>query len=876
VVASPEVESGPALARARWHTQDSGAAFDRKKADSLADDARAFIALQSLCVAAGLGADGNPDGALVWGGPGFVETPDARTCRLRVDRHATAGLLGGLANGRAAWALFFISHPTRERLCVHGAARVVADDGATVLVELVVERSFFHCPKYIATRVAGLSMPSTTQAEHGGWDVAALQGGDSSALSEPARAFLAERDLAFLCTVDGRGQCGVNHRGGAPGYLATRPPSAEAPGGLLFLPDYPGNGAFEAIGNILESGRAMLIVPDYSAQLALLVAGRADVLELAEAPDELRSATGAERLVRIAVERVTAQAADWSASLAYERGRAASARPVHIVAAPAAPAAAAAARVADGVLRVHAETRSGLAEVTFRDGPTVLAKPGDNVLAIALANQVPIEYGCRLGLCGADPVRLLAGEANVSPPPAAERTTLQRLGLPPGCRMACTARVHGPVTVATRLDAAPDEAPAAPSAPPALTFAIRADVRRLVIVGTGIAGVSAAAELRELHPDAEITLLGDEPYDFYNRMLIDRLVAESTSISQLYLMPRDWTTGRRIRFLRGVAATSIDPTRRLVSTDAGETIAYDRLILATGADAFVPDLEGFGMPGTFVLRTIDDAVQLQQYVRRQRCRSAAVIGGGPLGLEAAHSLASLGVRVTVLDRGEWPLARQLDRTAGALLAQLMRDLGVRVLPRAQARRLLGSDRLQAIELDGGEVLNADVCLVATGIKPRTALAAAAGLATSRGILVDDRMQSSNPAIFAAGDVAEVGGQIFGLWPAGVAQAHTAIVNALGGDLKYTASPPPTRLKVSGIDLLAVGTTTAHGEGGQEIRAADDHPREYRKLVLQAGRLVGAMMLGHPELFDQVTDAVAAHRAVAEHVTALCAGDWSML
>jgi NAD(P)H-nitrite reductase large subunit len=102
------------------------------------------------------------------------------------------------------------------------------------------------------------------------------------------------------------------------------------------------------------------------------------------------------------------------------------------------------------------------------------------------------------------------------------------------------------------------------------------------------------------------------------------------------------------------------------------------------------------------------------------------------------------------------------------------------------------------------------------------------------------------------------------------------VNALGGDLRYTASPPPTRLKVIGIDLLAVGTTTAHGEGGREIRAADDHPREYRKLVLQDGQLVGAIMIGHPELFDQVTDAVAARRAVAEHRTALRAGDWSML
>jgi NAD(P)H-nitrite reductase large subunit len=189
---------------------------------------------------------------------------------------------------------------------------------------------------------------------------------------------------------------------------------------------------------------------------------------------------------------------------------------------------------------------------------------------------------------------------------------------------------------------------------PAPGFAISEDVRRVVVIGAGAAGVNAAVEVRKLHPEGEVTLIGDEPYDFYNRMAIGKLVSEATAIDKLYLMPRDWAAARRIRYLRGVSSTAIDRTKREVRTDEGESIPYDRLLLATGAQSFVPEIEGFGLEGTFVLRTIEDAVQVQQYIRRQRCRRALIIGGGLLGLEAAHSITELGAYAFVLDRNEWP------------------------------------------------------------------------------------------------------------------------------------------------------------------------------------------------------------------------------
>ena len=534
-------------------------------------------------------------------------------------------------------------------------------------------------------------------------------------------------------------------------------------------------------------------------------------------------------------------------------------------------------RVAESVLRIQAEARAEKAEVVFAPGPTVLAKLGESLLRVAQANQVPIESGCRMGICGADPVRVLRGGENLSPPSRAELATLQRFGLPAGCRMACAARVRGPVMVAPTVERETTREPGfSPAGPATVALSIPPDVHRVVVIGNGIAGVTAAVELRELHPDADITILAAEPYDFYNRMTINELVTESTAIKQLYLMPDNWAESRRIRYVRGVAASSINPAAREVITGDGEVLRYDRLILATGARAFVPPIERFGIGGSFVLRTIDDAVQIQQYIRRRRCRTAVIVGGGLLGLETGYSITQMGVRVFVLDLAPWPLSRQLDQPGGSLLWQMMSDLGIKILPQMQARRLVGSESVEGVELSNGQGLKADLCLAAAGIRPDTALAESAGLTVNRGVVVNDRMMTSDPCIFAAGDVVECDGQVYGLWSAGVEQAHAAVVNLLGGDYRYRATAPPAKLKVAGIDLLSVGAVNPAGEDGLEIRVDDGNARQYRKLVIDAGKVRGAVLVGHPDLFDLVADAVKVDLDVSLAMPALAQGDWSVL
>jgi hypothetical protein len=323
---------GQHLARTRWGTHESGAAFDQKKTPYLMEHAQEFIAQQAMCVIAGLTPHNELDGVLILGQPGFVQVLDESTCLLQLESRSRASsilqrLQHALATGQVAWlGLFFICHPTRERLCVQGTVEMLssASSAPSIVVRLQVREAFFHCSKYIRTRVAGLTVPISPSSQQSRFHQGLLKG-SQRVLSEEHCRFLSQQVLCFLCTVNQEGQCAVNHRGGAPGFLVHFPHSKATPGGAIFLPDYTGNGAFEAIGNILETKQAALIVPNYVDQVALCISGAACIVEPVDLPVAVaQRCSGAERIIALAVQRVEAQSGDWSATLDYECARAAS------------------------------------------------------------------------------------------------------------------------------------------------------------------------------------------------------------------------------------------------------------------------------------------------------------------------------------------------------------------------------------------------------------------------------------------------------------------------------------------------------------------------------------------------------------------------
>jgi NAD(P)H-nitrite reductase large subunit len=392
----------------------------------------------------------------------------------------------------------------------------------------------------------------------------------------------------------------------------------------------------------------------------------------------------------------------------------------------------------------------------------------------------------------------------------------------------------------------------------------------VVIIGNGIAGVTAADYVRRNHPDCEIHLVGRERHHLYNRMAITRLIYGRSAMSGLYLQPEEWYADKQITCWLNTHATRLDTEHRQVHLATGEDLAYDRLILASGSASLVPPLPGFG------LREADEAMEIRGYVQQQQCRQAVIAGGGLLGLEAAYALHKIGLDVVVLERGEWLLRRQLDARAARLLEQYLQAVGVTIVTRAETASVQGAERLTQVTLKDGRVLPAEVFLVAIGIQPNVELARAAGLDVKRGVLVDGAMRTTAPDIFAAGDVCEFAQQVPGLWPVAVEQARVAAINATGGQATYQTVIPVTALKVVGVDMTSVGRFEAQSEADLEIALEDLEGHRYRKLVINGGRLVGAILLGYPLEATAVTAAVKAGREVSADLDALRAGEWAVL
>lgn len=522
-------------------------------------------------------------------------------------------------------------------------------------------------------------------------------------------------------------------------------------------------------------------------------------------------------------------------------------------------------------VRARSAAESAAAQVRFgTDGQPVGADVGMSLLDIAEKGGQPIEAGCRMGVCGADPVAVLAGMDQLSAPEADEVKTLNRLGLGKSSRMACCARIRGgEVTVSLT----PERATGGGDRPVDYDRSIVS----VVVIGNGIAGVTTADFIRRGHPDCEIHLVGAEPHALYNRMGISRLVYGRSAMQGLYLLPEQWYDEHRVTAWLNTVATGIHLRSGLVRLGTGDTLPYDRLILAMGSRAAMPEIEGLDRPGVFALREAADAMRIRAYAQQHRARRAVVAGGGLLGLEAAYCLHQLGLQVTVLERGERLLSRQIDPRCSQLVADHFARAGITVARKAETECVIGSPDITAVVLKDGRTLPCEVFLVATGIRPNIELARDAGVPVGKGVLVDDRMQTRVPGVFAAGDVAEHGGKVLGLWPVATEQAEAAAVNALGGDKTVPVENPATILKGVDLELFSIGPSDPGP--GDEV-AVTDRPGvpSYRRLVVSRGHAVGATVLGH-----HPADHAAAQKAVREGVAVgpvsmamLRSGNWAVL
>lgn len=363
----------------------------------------------------------------------------------------------------------------------------------------------------------------------------------------------------------------------------------------------------------------------------------------------------------------------------------------------------------------------------------------------------------------------------------------------------------------------------------------------LVVIGNGMAGCRAVEELLARDPHRyRVTIFGAEPHVNYNRIMLSPVLAGEKTFDEIVINGHDWYRDNGVELIAGDPVAQIDRAAKTVTSRGGRTLGYDKLLIATGSDPFIIPVPGKDLPGVVGFRDMNDVDKM--LAAADRGGDAVVIGGGLLGLEAAHGLSLRGMKVTVLHLMPTLMERQLDEAAGWLLKSALEARGQTILTGADTAEILGTDAVEGVRLKDGRVIPASLVVMAVGIRPCTALAREAGLAVGRGIKVDDHMVTSDPDVLAVGECVEHAGQVYGLvaplWEMCRALADGLVERPSG----YRGSVTSTKLKVSGIDVFSAGDFSG-GEGAEDIVLRDATRGVYKRVVVKNDRVVGAVLYG---------------------------------
>jgi NAD(P)H-dependent nitrite reductase large subunit/NAD(P)H-dependent nitrite reductase small subunit len=371
---------------------------------------------------------------------------------------------------------------------------------------------------------------------------------------------------------------------------------------------------------------------------------------------------------------------------------------------------------------------------------------------------------------------------------------------------------------------------------------LRLGKRRLVVVGNGMAGMRTVEELLRIAPGAyEIEVFGAEPHGNYNRILLSPVLSGEKQVDEIMLHPLEWYREHGVILHTGDPIVQIDRARRRVQASSGVEVSYDRLLVATGSLPLILPIPGNSLAGVMTFRDLQD-VDRMLAVARQHAK-AVVIGGGLLGLEAASGLRRRGMDVTVVHLPETLMERQLDPVAGRLLQASLEKRGLRFKLPVRTTAILGEQRATGVQFDDGSHLEADLIVMAVGIRPNVGLAQAAGIQCQRGILVDDTMLTYDPTVYAVGECVEHRHQIYGLVaPLWEQAAVCARQLAEVGVIHYKGSMLSTQLKVSGIHLFSAGDFTDM-PGRESLVFTDPKRGIYKRLVIENDQIRGVVLYG---------------------------------
>ncbi len=369
----------------------------------------------------------------------------------------------------------------------------------------------------------------------------------------------------------------------------------------------------------------------------------------------------------------------------------------------------------------------------------------------------------------------------------------------------------------------------------------------IVIIGGGIAGLSAAESARSTAPEATIILLTREDELPYYRLNLTRYLAGELSVEALPVHPESWYRENRIDIRFATEVTAISPERKEIAVKEGAPLAYDRLVLAMGAHPFVPPIPGVNRQHIVTLRTRKDADRiLRTNGAGSRC---VVVGGGVLGLETAAALARRQAHVTLLEGFSWLLPRQLNAKASSFLAKSAQEQGINLVADAKIKQFDGDEVVRSVVLESGEVIPADLVIITAGVRTNSYLPRLAGLKVKEGVVVDSSLQTTCENIYAAGDLAEYQSIAYGTWGPAQFQGAIAGMNAAGGTSQFGGIPRSHILKVLGVDMISMGQIQATDASYKtyEIMTAE----RYGLLVFRDDRLQGSILVGDTSLASKL-------------------------
>jgi NAD(P)H-nitrite reductase large subunit len=384
---------------------------------------------------------------------------------------------------------------------------------------------------------------------------------------------------------------------------------------------------------------------------------------------------------------------------------------------------------------------------------------------------------------------------------------------------------------------------------------------RYLIVGNSAGGIGAVEAIRQVDADRPITIVSDEPYPAYSRPEISEYLAGLTTVERMLFRPPDFYEKNGVEPILGVAATRLDLRKRRVELEDGRTLAWDRLLLATGGRPTVPPIPGADREGIFTFTTLADADRIRAALRPAclpagQASRAVVIGAGLIGLSLTHALVRLGVPVVMVELLDRPLANALDREAARVVERALRGASVELVFGQTVAEVLGQPeddrRVGGVRLQDGRQLSCDILAIAIGVTPRIELAAEAGLRVNQGIVVDRRMATSHPDVYACGDAAEAFDFVHGvervtpIWPNAYIGGRVAGLNMAGRETVYSGGTGMNALSYFGLAIVSAGLREPGDGPGYEVLASSDGDATYRKVVLREGRVAGLTFVGDIE------------------------------